>query len=161
MISRIMRHFLQNHPHVVIFSLHGRCQTMVLCKLGHLRWNINTMKHIPASMYGLSITPFLCRQGRRASILTADAELSPEKTSNFFTWTYSRPWLFQCGISVLPGDTEAVAGKRSAMHGFIICRSRKATAAGICKKAAKNLVRYGGEVPNVTVLEQYPTVILK
>ena len=152
--------FLQNHPHVVIFFPAREMPDHGTLQAGAFTVEYQYHEHIPCEYVWAKHYTFFVQAGETSFYLTADAELLPEKHRTFLHGRIADHGFFNAVYLSYPETRKLL--RETVRHAWIYHMPEpESDGSGICKKAAKNLVRYGGEVPNVTVLEQYPTVILK
>ena len=152
--------FLQNHPHVVTFFPTREMPDHGTLQAGAFTVEYQYHEHMPCEYVWAKHYTFFVQAGETSFYLTADAELLPEKHRTFLHGRIADHGFFNAVYLSYPETRKLL--RETVRHAWIYHMPEpESDGSGICKKAAKNLVRYGGEVPNVTVLEQYPTVILR
>ena len=152
--------FLRNHPHVATFFPTPEMPDHGILQVGAFTVEYQYHEHMPCDYVWAKHYTFFVQAGETSFYLTADAELSPEKHRTFLHGRIADHGFFNAVYLSYPETRQLL--RETARHAWIYHMPEPETdGSGICKKAEKNLARYGGEVPNVMVLEQYPTVILK
>lgn len=152
--------FLRNHPHVATFFPTPGMPDHGILQVGAFTVEYQYHEHMPCDYVWAKHYTFFVQAGETSFYLTADAELSPEKHRTFLHGRIADHGFYNAVYLSYPETRQLL--RETARHAWIYHMPEpEIDGSGICKKAAKNLARYGAEVPNVTVLEQYPTVILK
>lgn len=152
--------FLQKHPYVVTFFPAPEMPDHGILQAGVFTVEYQYHEHMLCDYVWAKHYTFFVQVGGMSFYLTADAELSPEKHRAFLHGRIADHGFFNAVYLSYPETRKLL--RETARHSWIYHMPEPETdSSGICKKAAKNLARYGGELPNVTVLEQYPTIILR
>lgn len=147
--------FLRNHPGVTAFFPTPETPNHGILRAGAFTVEYQYHEHMPCDYVWAKHYTFLVRAGETTLYLTADAELSPEKHRAFLRNRVVDYAFFNAVYLSYPETRKLL--RDAARHVWIYHMPEPETdVSGICRKAARNLERYGKELPNVSVLQRYP-----
>lgn len=148
--------FLQSHPTVSAFFPTPETPDHGILRAGAFTVEYQYHEHMHCDYVWAKHYTFLVQAGETSCYLTTDAELSPEKHRAFLRGRRADYGFFNAVYLSYPETRQLL--RDAARHVCIYHMPEPDTdESGICRKAARNLERFGAELPNVTILEQYPT----